>query len=459
MNKKLFIFGLDAAPPELLFKKFIDKLPNFSKIIKKSVYGPMRSCDPPITIPAWMVMMTGLEPGDLGLYGFRHRKDNSYKEIVIPNSRNIKASKIWDYLGESDLKTFVMGIPPTYPPYPVNGWMISGFLTPNDKTNFTYPLTLKYEIKNIVKEYIFDVPFRREDRDWVLENIFKMTESHHKVVNEMIRKKNWDLFIYMEIGLDRIQHAFWKYMDKNHVRYTPHEKYSNAIIRYYKKLDEILGDIIRYSPNSDILIVSDHGAKKMDGAFAINDWLIEKGYLKIKSDVKPGTRFEDVNVDWNDSIAWGWGGYYARIFLNIKGREENGVIEPDDIPDVINKLKRDIMNIKGPDGRRWRNHVYMPSELYKNLNGNPPDLMVYLDDLSWRSAGTLGYDDYYLPENDTGPDDAVHDYNGIFIWYSPNRDKDIKIETNIYDVTPTVLKFYGIEPSKRLRGSVVEEAL
>ena len=459
MKKRLFIFGLDAAPPELIFRRFIKYLPNFQKILKKAVYGPMRSCDPPITIPAWMVMMTGREPGELGLYGFRHRKDYSYKDIVLPTSKSIRHPKIWDYLGNEGLKSFVMGIPPTYPPHPLNGWLITSFLTPDDKSNFTYPLTLKYEVKKIVKEYIFDVPFRREDREWVLENIFKMTDIHHKVAIEMMKRKDWDLFIYMEIGLDRIQHAFWKYMDKSHVRYTYHEKFSDAILKYYMKLDNILGDIIRTAPNADILIVSDHGAKKMDGAFAINDWLIEKGYLKLKDEAKPGSRLEDADVDWSDTIAWGWGGYYARIFFNVKGREQEGLIESNELPKVMDKLRRDLLSIKGPNREKWINHVFTPKELYSTVNGNPPDLMVYLDDLNWRSAGTLGYDNYYLPENDTGPDDAVHDYNGILIWYSPNRNSSIEGNFSIYDVTPTVLKYFDIGVDKKFKGNVIEEVL
>jgi len=459
MRKRLFIFGLDAAPPKLIFDRFIEYLPNFKKIIKKSVFGPMRSCDPPITIPAWMVMMTGSEPGELGLYGFRHRKNYSYNQIVLPNSKSIRLPKIWDLISLNNLRSFVMGIPPTYPPSPINGWLITSFLTPDDRSNFTYPLSLKYEIKRIVPEYIFDVPFRKEDRDWVLNNIFKMTDVHHKVALNMMKRKNWDLFIYMEIGLDRIQHAFWKYMDESHKRYTKHERYSDAILRYYIKLDEILGDIIKTDPKTDILIVSDHGAKKMDGAFAVNDWLIEKGYLKLRKDVKPGLRLDKADVDWRETIAWGWGGYYARIFLNIEGRESMGIISRDEISRVIEKLRRDILSIKGPNNELWRNMVYRPSELYSTLNGNPPDLMVYFDNLNWRSAGTLGYEDYYLPENDTGPDDAVHDYDGIFIWYSPRRRKQMYNELSIYDVTPTVLRFFNVDLDKKFKGEPIEEVL
>ena len=450
------VFGLDAAPPSLLFKEFRDKLPNFSRLMEKSLYGPMKSCDPPITIPAWMVMMTGKEPGELGLYGFRHRKNHDYREFTIPSSRSIRARKVWNYLGEEGYKTFVMGIPPTYPPYPINGWMISGFLTPSSKSQYTYPESLKQEVEYLVGDFIFDVPFRKEDRASVLREIFEMTRQHGKVAVHMAKTKPWNLFIYMEIGLDRIQHAFWKYMDENHPNYTYNEEYSDAILKYYILLDEILGQLLDAAgDDTGVLIVSDHGAKMMKGAFAVNDWLVEQGYLVLKGDVKPGTRLSEADVDWSKTVAWGWGGYYARIFFNVKNREAYGVVEPSEYESVRRELARKIMDIKGPNGEVWKTRVYAPEDIYSTVAGNPPDLMVYFDDLYWRSAGTMGYDDPYLPENDTGPDDAVHDYDGVFIMYNPDKKKGGEVECTIYDVFPTILRYFSIDVGDSLRGEAL----
>jgi len=452
------VFGLDAAPPSLLFRDFLPYLPNFQKVLKHSIYGEMRSCDPPITVPAWMVMMTGREPGELGLYGFRHRKGYSYKDIVLPSSRDVKVDRVWDILGKNNYKSFIMGVPPSYPPYKINGWLISCFLTPDDTTTFTYPLTLKYEVKKIVDRYIFDVPFRREDRDWVLDNINLMTDIHSKVALKMAKSKPWDFFMYMEIGLDRVQHAFWKYMDRSHVRYEEHPRYSKAILNYYIKLDKILGEILEVVGDSDILIVSDHGAKKMDGAFAINEWLMDRGYLKVRDrDIRPRTRLSDVDIDWSETIAWGWGGYYGRLFINVEGREESGIVSWDEYNDILSRLAKEVSSIRGPNKEVWNNIVYRPRDLYRELRGNPPDLMIYFDDLNWRSAGTIGYDTPYLEENDTGPDDAVHDYNGIFIWYSKRFNSPINIgEVSIYDIAPTILGYYDLTPPD-VRGNVIEE--
>ena len=120
-NKKLIVIGLDCATPKTLFRDFLDDCPNIKRLTENGVYGKLRSSDPPITIPAWMVMATGKRAGTLGLYGFRHRKENSYSDYWIATSYSIKEKKIWDILSENGLKSCILGLPPTYPVQPING--------------------------------------------------------------------------------------------------------------------------------------------------------------------------------------------------------------------------------------------------------------------------------------------------------------------------------------------------
>ena len=88
-NKKVLLIGLDCAAPRTLFHDFIEECPNIKKLMDNGVYGKLRSSDPPITVPAWMVMSTGKKPGTLGVYGFRHRKGNSYNDFWVANSQTI----------------------------------------------------------------------------------------------------------------------------------------------------------------------------------------------------------------------------------------------------------------------------------------------------------------------------------------------------------------------------------
>jgi predicted AlkP superfamily phosphohydrolase/phosphomutase len=160
----------------------------------------------------------------------------------------------------------------------------------------------------------------------------------------------------------------------------------------------------------------------MKGAFVVNQWLEEKGYLRLKR--KPEKKGEDLrpeNIDWDHTKIWAWGGYYSRFFINVKGREPRGIIEPEKVPDLIAEIKDELGKLRGPSGEVWVNKAYTPKELYPVVKGDPPDLMVYFDDLSWRAAGTLGWNTLYLEENDKGPDDAVHDWYGVFTIYDPEE--------------------------------------
>ena len=447
---KVLVFGLDSAPPELLFSKFRDELPNIKKILDKAEYGPMKSCIPAITIPAWAVMATGKTPGELGLYGFRHRKKGSYDEMWIAHSLMVKEKAIWDILAEKRKRSILIGVPPSYPPKKINGCLVSCFITPDSSCEYTYPKELRAEIEKLVGEYIFDVVFRKESRDEVKEKIWEMTEKRFEVVRYLLAEKDWNYLQVVEIGLDRVHHAFWKYFDETHHLYEPNSKYKNVIPDYYKLLDREIGKTLKLVDEDEtaIVIVSDHGIKAMKGCFAINQWLIQEDFLKIKNPeiLAKGkqVKFEQLKVDWSKTLAWAWGGYYSRIFLNVKGREPRGIIKPQDYEEVRDDLKERLNAIKGPNGEKWETRVFYPEEIYPIAKGDKPDLMVYLDNLSWRAAGTLGYESNYLLENDTGPDDAVHSEYGVLAIKTPFTKKKETI-FSIYDFKPRILKLFDEE--------------
>jgi len=434
LNRKLMVIGLDAAPPKLIYEEFKDQLPTIAKLIDDGERAELKSTHPPITIPAWASMVTGKTPGELGMYGFRHKKPKSYTDFYIANSKFIRKPTIWEIASRKGLKSIVVGVPPSYPPKPLNGLMISCFITPSSKSQYTYPPQLKSEIEGLFGPYIFDVIFRTEARDQLIKDLWKMTRYHFKIL-KYLANRQWDFFMFVEIGVDRVQHAFWGFMDKDHHKYRPGNKYERVILEYYKLIDEELSQLLKSIPkNTAVMLVSDHGAKRMKGAFCVNQWLADKGYLRIlKKPEKPGVDLNKVEIDWSKTIAWGWGGYYARIFLNVKGREVKGVIKKEDYEHYRDELAEEIMKIRGPNGEKWNTKVYKPEELYPEVNGDPPDLIVYFDDLYWRSAGTLGWNTMYLRENDKGPDDAVHDWNGIITIYDP--EKTVKLRKHVINIT------------------------
>ena len=460
-KKKVLVIGLDCAPPELLFDGFINNLPNLKKLLQHGVHARMESSHPPITIPAWMVMATSKNMGKLGLYGFRHRKPGTYNEIWLANSYSVKEKTVWDILGEYGRKVIVIGVPPAYPPRPVNGYLVSCFMTPSTEKDYTYPKELKKEIENLVGEYILDVVFRTEEKDKMLKQLYEMTEKRFKVIEYLMKNKPWNFIMFVEIGVDRIHHAFWKFFDKQHHLYQPGNKYENAIKEYYQFIDNKIGKLLKLTDkNTTVIVVSDHGAKRMKGAFSINEWLIEKGYLVLKKRPEKIISVQEAEVDWSKTKAWGWGGYHARVFLNVKGREPQGTINPKDYKKIRNQLIEDLKAIRGPNGEKWNTKVYTPEEIYPDGKGDYPDLTIYFDNLSWRSAGTIGYDSSYLPENDKGPDDAVHAQYGVFILYDPKKKRGRKIEDiNLLDVAPTILAIMNIPVPPDMEGKIVREVL
>jgi predicted AlkP superfamily phosphohydrolase/phosphomutase len=466
---KVLVIGLDGIPSNLLFNDLLKDLPNIKTMADNGLFATLESCHPPITVPAWMVMMTSKSPGELGIYGWRHRKGFSYNEGWIANSLSIKEPRVWDLLAKEGKKVCLIGIPPSYPPTQVNGSLISCSLTPKNSKSFTHPPQLAGEVENIVGgNYLFDIPFRIEDRNEALNKLYEMTDKRFKVINHLLKKGKWDYFMFVEIGFDRLHHMFWKYYDSTHPKYEPSNKYHKVIPEYYKYVDGKIGEILStIDDDTYVLLVSDHGTASMKGAFCINEWLINEGYLVLKKYPNSITDLDNSEVDWDKTTAWGWGGYYARIFFNVKGRESNGKIPMGKFHTVREDLKRKLLTIEGPQGQKFDNKVFCPEDLYDESNGSKPDLIVYLDNLSWRSAGTIGHNTFYLSENDAGPDDSVHWMDGVSILYkrdrvnhssNPSNGNKIKLNNlSIYDVAPTILDIMNSPIPAKMQGKVVEE--
>ena len=134
-----------------------------------------------------------------------------------------------------------------------------------------------------------------------------------------------------------------------------------------------------------------------------------------------------------------------------------GFVKKEDYDNLREKVAEKLKDIRDNEGNFMDTKIFKPEDLYTPLNGDPPDLLVYFDDLNWRSAGTVGCDSMYLNENDTGPDDAVHDYHGIFIIFDPKKKigKDLGTK-NILDIAPTSLKILGIEIPEDMEGNIIK---
>lgn len=445
-SRKVFVLGLDCLTPQLLFEKYIDELPNFRRLMEQGAYGRLKSSDPPITVPAWSCLFTGRDPGELGLYGFRNRADHSYDNLFIADSTTVRFKRAWDYASEAGLDVLVLGVPQTYPPTPVRGALVSSFLTPSKDSNFTYPPLVKWELDRLAggddTGYIIDVDnFRTEDKQRLLDEIHEMTRRRFDVTMAWLDQRPWDLFCVVEMGPDRLHHGFWRFCDPGHRLHQPGNPYERAILDYYRLLDLQLGTLLdRLDEQVSLLIVSDHGARRMEGGICINEWLIQQGLLAVKRYPEEVTRLDYDNVVWERTRAWGEGGYYGRVFINVEGREPQGTVPGTEYEAFRDELAAKLRAIADPEGQVIGTMVHTPEELYREVTNVAPDLLVYFGDLAWRSVGSLGHGSTHTFSNDTGPDDANHDHHGVFL----ARDRDLAgrgvlEEVTLYDILPTIL--------------------
>jgi predicted AlkP superfamily phosphohydrolase/phosphomutase len=401
-------------------------------------------------------MTTGQDPGTLGVYGFRNRADHSYDGLKIATARSITAPAIWDHLAREGKRSIIVGVPPGYPPRRINGVSVSCFLTPDtDKNVFTHPPELSQTLRELVGRYPVDVQgFRTDNKTWLRDEIFAMSRTQFEVVRHLLANEPWDYFHFVDIGQDRIHHGFWKYHDPLHVLHEPGSPFSETIHEYYRHIDQEIGRVLELlSDDTIVLVVSDHGAQRLDGGFCVNEWLVREGLLVLKSYPKEVTAFAKLDVDWEKTKVWSEGGYYARVFMNVKGREPQGVIDPDEYESFRDLIKEKFEATVAPNGERLGTLVFKPEEVYKSVQNVAPDLIVHFGGLYWRSIGGVGYPTIHLLENDTGPDDCNHAQFGSFILASSNSPLEGEITgAHLLDIAPTLMELGGYEIPSAMQG-------
>ncbi|HZY71191.1 MAG TPA: alkaline phosphatase family protein [Thermoplasmata archaeon] len=441
---RLLVIGLDGVPPDLLFRRLRGVMPNMDRLLGRASRGALRTTDPPISVPAWPVMFTGVDPGTLGLYGFRHRRRGSYTDTYVPGSEAVPVPTIWELASQSGRRVAVVGMPLGYPPPSVNGVYVSDFLTPPGAENVTHPPEWRTEL-DLGGPYLFDVPFRSSERNDLFGNLMEMTRRRFDVAEKLYRQERWDVFAVHEIGTDRLHHAFWKYFDPEHPDFEPHHPLGHVLHDYYAMLDAAIGRLVELADaQTHVVVVSDHGSMAMHGLFCVNEWLRRRGYLAVRAPPAPQTAVENADVDWSATRVWAGGGYYARIFFNVRGREPQGVIAPEELPEWKARLSAELRELTAPDGGPLGVEILDPSTTYHSVRGDAPDLIAYFGALRWRSAGTLGHPSLYLRENDIGPDDAVHSFDGVFVHADPSSPVERELPTSrILDMAPTFLQMLG----------------
>ena len=456
-NKKVFVFGIDGAPPELIFEEWLNELPCIKKLMGQGSYAKLNSSVPPVSAVAWISMYTGKHPKDHGVFDYIYRKNNSYSDISVVSANNVKEKSVWQIISEYGKKSVVCLIPITWPIKPFDGILISGFLTPGINKDYVYPSNLKQEIESIFNEpFMIDIQNHRDlSKEELLEKIYKMTEMHFKLMRHLIKNKEWDLFFGMIMGSDRVNHNFWKYFDKEHRRYEHNPKFEKALKDYYIFLDKKLGELIELlDDDTAIIILSDHGIKRMDTRVNLSDWLIKEGYLVLKEPINKETKFDMDMIDWIKTKVFARGAWDGQIFINLIGREELGIVDKEEYKKLVDELEEKLKKIPGDDGKVLNTKIFKKEDYHGKFDEIAPDLIVYFDDLQYGCNTTLiGNKTLWSPRTAIGGDEVTHSQQGIFI--TNESKKGYLGEIEIIDIAPTILNKLNVPIPEDMKGEII----
>ncbi len=448
---RVLILGLDCASPELWLERFAGELPAFARLCEGASFGALRSVHPPITVPAWASVVTGQDPGELGLYGFHGRRAPGAASALVDGSW-LGAPTLWDLAGAAGLDSIVVGFPLGHPVRPLRGCAVSGMLTPADAAAWTWPPELADSLVARFGRYRFDVERDARGgagRGELCAAVAEMTRLRFRVLRELLRTRPWSLAFFHEIGLDRLQHALWC---------EPGDADPEAeqlLLAYHRLLDDEIAETLgEVGDDVVVAVVSDHGARPLAGSFCLNEWLAQEGYLALRAAPAGGAvAFDPSLVDWESTRAFADGGYCGRVFLHDAPRDERGALASASARSLRDELREKLEALRGPDGAPLGNAVHAPEEVYARVTGVAPDLLVYAGDLDWRCAASVGHGSVFRAGNDSGPDRANHDWDGLFALRDPARAGSGRVGgATLLDVAPTLLERLDLAAPGWMRG-------
>ena len=468
---KLLVLGLDGFAPELVLSKWRNELPTFNRLMKDGAFGTLQSSVPCVSIPAWNVMTSGKDAGTIGLYGKENHGEGSYDDVQTAFGSAGREPAVWEILGATGKRVVTMGVPGTYPPQQVNGAQISCHLTPQTMVTgadgrrraaeFTYPCELGEKVNQWAGgEYPVDVNFDGKSAvaqpiEEQIQQIYHMTDLHFQVMRRLIKQQMWDFFISVEIGPSRLQQRLWGRDAKclGSGIESCKATFEQAVLDYYKHIDSHLEQLMaQLDSDTALMIVSDRGVQSTVGTICVNDWLAEEEWLTfVDGPVDQTQPFHAEAVDWQKTLAWAEGGEFTRFFLNVEGREQQGVIPWSRYLHMRDELIAKIQDVRGPNGERLNTQIFKPEETFRHLHGTVPDLIVYWDSLRWHSTGDVGHPTIWT---DVGEAGAAPTPNGLYIYWHPRQKLNGRelLGWEIMDVAPTILDYFQVPMPIEMQG-------
>jgi len=512
-KQKVLVIGLDGATFDILLP-LMERglLKNIKHLIGQGASGVLDSVNPPMSGPGWVSFMTGKNPGRHGIYDF-HRFLPGKQEKKVVNFNDIKARSLWEVLTHHGKKIGVINVPITYPPYPVNGFMITGLLTPpNAGGRRIYPSTLNQELTEKFGKYIDDVwwaQYESHQKVNLLRDLMTAMDQKQEITRYLMREKEWDFLMTVITETDRLQHAFGNYLleavtgkaDQN-----SDLEIRTLIDRFYTRMDEHVGELCREAgEGTSIFIISDHGFGNTSDFFLVNRWLESQGLLKVKegnylknlliksirehlalrkvvrgldplglrkrlrkqkveacemTDPQYHTLFTEC-IEWSKTVAYMDVDDQQGIYINLKGREPYGIVDPDDYEMMREKIIDRLRGVLHPEtGKPLASYVKRREEVYKGeYVEEAPDLVLCLNGFETYGIGLLGlglFKSRLFAKPFWPLLSAHHRMEGILIAAGPAIQKQMKIRCNLIDLFPTILYAMGLPIPTDLDGKVIQ---
>jgi len=506
---RVLVIGLDGATLDLLQPLMEEgHMPFLKGIAERGAMGRLHTVFPPVTAPAWASFMTGKNPGKHGIYEFLLRKDNSFDQTPV-HAGMCTAKSLWQILSEWGKRVIVVSVPMTYPPPAVNGCLISGFLAPKGARNLSHPPELLEEVERRFGPYLlyFTEVYTKSGVGRVLQEAFRFTEYRARVAEYLMDRCPWDFcMVYFE-GTDRVQHELWHVLDPQHPMHRPEEarRYRDGILAFYRAMDGHLQRLVeKAGPETHVVLMSDHGFGPIHKFVNFNVWLMEQGFLHLKKDAiarikrflfqrgitpalgyKIAMRFGFAklrlsrgmskrltllqlaryfflswkDVDWSRTRAYSMGNY-GQIFVNLKGREPMGIVEPgQEYEEVRDEIVRRLHELRDPEtGQPVVEKVFKKEELYHGpCIGKAPDVSFVLRE-TYKALGTLEFTSHVVMEPIFG-NSGDHRMDGVVALMGKGIKPGAALEkASIMDIAPTVLYLMGLGVPEDMDGRVLTEA-
>ncbi|MFX0206751.1 MAG: alkaline phosphatase family protein [Candidatus Hodarchaeota archaeon] len=500
---KVMIISLDSATFDLIEPWVKEgKLPTFKKLMEEGTYGDLTSTLPPYTCPAWPSFMTGKNPGKCGVFDFIMYQRGI---ISIVNSRLIDGKKIWNILSEYYRKVGVVNVPVTYPPEKVNGFMITGILSPDGAT-ITYPPNLLHGLDSKLGEYRVAprVAYRNGSEHDYIEDVYELADIREKYGLYLMDRYDWDFFMLHFHVIDEIQHFFWKFIDPTHPEYTQSgaKDFGNVISEIYQKMDTAISRLSgKLDDDTTLIIISDHGHGPLHKVVNLNNFLMKNGFMFLKNDVLTRMKYglfkagvtpknafrllsnirlgnimvkfskQTINraldkflsftdVDWSRTKAYSIG-YFGQVHINLKGREPHGIVEPGkEYEEVRNQIIKELYELEDPEtNEKIVDEVIKKEDVYtgKYLI-EAPDLLVKMMNMKYLSYHLLAEDTSIVTSAIQSEVSGSHRLNGIFIARGPSIKRGWKINNaELIDVAPTILHLFGLPVPDDMDGKVLTD--